>query len=108
MRITALAYRETKTFGNYQNVTIEAQADLLSREDDPVESLGRLRDWVQVQLANRIKHHGQLEREEHECSEANYRLAEVNRQIDDAKAHWQRIQKFMAEYRIPPPEDIPF
>lgn len=54
MMITKVEYRETMTFGNYQNATVGAVAEV-NGGDSPADVFDELRVWVQRELKDQKK-----------------------------------------------------
>jgi hypothetical protein len=109
MTIRTVEYRETRTFGDYQNVTVGLTADV-DQDDNEERVLDVLKDWVQVRLAQRIEHDRQAIQEEHAVREAGWELTEVRRKIDVEKIRLDRIREILKRngVELSGDDDLPF
>lgn len=108
MRIEAVEYRETKTFRNYQNVTIGATARVEIGEHED-QALEKLREWVRLTLLRRIQKEERFEEDQHEIHTTSIELNQAKRNLEDAKALWVKAQAFLAKHGLAlDDEEIPF
>ena len=104
MRITAVSYRRLRTFGNYQNETVGAEA-ALEEEDTPDAVLDGLKAWVHSRLEMidvREDMREDLYRLESEKHALERDIHDLNTRREAAKmlleAHGGRVEEF----------DVPF
>jgi hypothetical protein len=106
MRITTVEYRQLRTFGNYQNESVGAIA-VVEPGETTHEALASLKLWVKAELAAR---QDEAEARE-ETYGARHELARIERDIEDAKARWEKAKAFLARHGVSvdePDTELPF
>lgn len=115
--ITEVSYRETKTFGDYQNATVEMVASVNAGElaEQVLEILkGKVRD----ELARRESENDRLRKSEIEHRDLEWKLsdlrrdiAEQERKLDVLRERWAVAQEFLEKHglnAIVDDENMPF
>ena len=103
MRIDRVSYEQLRTFGNYENRRISAEARVYT-DEDPAHVLTTVQQWVTEQLAS-SEEKAKLDR----MLESLQRQIESKQQaLDDLTARWERAQAFLARHGVSVGEDLPF
>lgn len=102
MQIVTVEYRRLRTFGDYQNETIGATAEVEPHETAE-QALMQLRGWVDSELGDRNEQRHLSERN----SELRFEAANLERRIEAATMKWAAIVAFMEKLGIERPADIP-
>ena len=106
MKPTSVFYRETKTFGNYQNVTIEMSAETGVHSLD--ETLEMLKRKVQEKLQERAEAE-EIEREtQWQRDNTSRAIDDLHDKVEQARAQWERAKDFLAKHGIELNEELPF
>lgn len=104
MNIVTVEYRRLRTFGEYQNETVGAVAQVQVSAGETADSaLYELRTWVDAQLGSREEQHGLQER----ISELRWKAEDYERKIARAEERWAAIIAFLEKLGIERPQDIP-
>lgn len=116
MRITSVSYRETRTFGEYQNATVELAVELEPGDDLDAAHADLVRE-VRGRLDDRVAIH---EREADDRAERNRMdwsieskrrdLEEITTKVDAAREAWERAKAFLQKHGVDPTrlDEIPF
>lgn len=107
MQIATVSYRETRSFGNYQNITIEAHA-AVGPSEIPEECLSGLKSWVQAQLQEKIAYHQDQQEDDRRRWDKSAELRELEAKITEAENKWNAITAFMTRFGITDFGEVPF
>lgn len=108
MRITQVEYKRLHSFGNFENETIGAVAEVPEGED-AADVLIHLQEWVKAELSVR-EQTGDLRTDIHVLQQ---RKGDLEGQIRALEAQYDRIVGFLQRLNIPLPvgwnsDDLPF
>ena len=106
MRVTSISYRETQTFGNYQNVTVDMTAAL--NDEDYADACDTLKGIVQSRIAARIAEHERRDYEAYERQEKSGELRDLESKVEEAREQWEKAKAFLAAHGIEAVEGFPF
>ena len=101
MRIVTVEYRRLRTYGEYQNETVGAVAEI--EGETPEQALSSLRAWVDGQLGDNDEQRKVSER----VTDLRWKLDDYERKIRAAETRWAAIVAFMEKLGIERPADIP-
>lgn len=112
MRIKAVEYRETVSFGNYQNLSVGATAEIEDGES-PLGAIGDLARWVRAEAKVRAEAREAEQQEEFRrevrADRAERDLAEIDGKIAAASERWEKAKAFLARHGVAIDDvDIPF
>ena len=102
MKIVQVEYRRLRTFGDYQNETVGAVAQVEDGED-AVTALYTLRAWVDQELGDRTEQRELSER----VTDLRWKAEDYERKIARADERWKAIMAFMGSLGIERPAHIP-
>lgn len=102
MKIVTVEYRRLRTFGNYQNESVGATAEV-GEGETANRALQELRDWVEQQLGD-AQERADLSAA---VSELRWKKTELEREIDAANQKWLAILEFMKKFGIERPAHLP-
>lgn len=112
MKVDRVSYRETVSFGNYQNLSVEFSA-AIGEGENPENAARSLAARARAE-ANRLAEEAEraMEAENRRCHDrdaAERDLADINRDIEVAKGRWERISEFLAKHGVDVSDlEIPF
>lgn len=103
MKIRTVEYRETVSFGNYQNLSVAMSAEVGDHES-PETALDELARRVKSEAIRRADEREQSDMEESNRESQARRhesyLREVCDQITVAESRWERIKEFLAKFGV--------
>lgn len=102
MKIVTVEYRRLRTYGEYQNETVGAVAQVEAGETAE-EVYSRLRAWVDDLLGSREEQRTLEER----VSELRWQATDYERKIERLDERWKAILAFLDKLGIERPQDIP-
>lgn len=102
MKIVAVEYRRLHSFGNYENETVGATAQV---EDGrtPEDALSYLRTWVAMRLSDS----GEISTLKGEINELRWKKDDLERRIARMQGKWDEIMAFLARFGIERPAEVP-
>src|SRR5574343_41930 len=104
MQIVTVEYRRLRTYGEYQNETVGAVAQVnVSAGETADEALYQLRAWVDEQLGNRDEQRSLEER----VSDLRWKADDYERKIARLDERWKAILAFLDKLGLERPQDIP-
>jgi hypothetical protein len=109
VKITRVEYRETVTFGNYQNATVGATAEV--QEWNPVSTLAELKTFVQGELQKRKSAQEDEEELRYQKGVKDDELNRLQVRIDEMKVKWEAAKAFLEKHGVDTSryaDDIPF
>lgn len=102
MKIVQVEYRRLRTFGDYQNETVGAVAQVEDGEDS-VTALYTLRAWVDQQMGDRSEQRELTQR----VTDLRWQAEDYERKVARADKRWRDIIAFLEKLGIERPADIP-
>lgn len=104
MQIVTVEYRRLRTFGEYQNETVGAVAQVqVDAGETAEEAIYALRTWVDEQLGSREEQRQLQER----VADLRWKAEDYERKIKRADERWSAIIAFMEKLGIERPAEIP-
>jgi hypothetical protein len=107
MKIDRVSYRETRSFGTYNNVTIELSANV-----GPDEISGavyaRLKEEVEGAIAERISSEVFQAEYQHQHQKLSGELYNLTQEVNEAKRRRDVAAAFLKTHGIDKFDDIPF
>lgn len=101
MKILTVEYRRLRSFGEYENETIGAVAEVPATGMTPRIALDALKEWVDGQFSERANARDAQSR----LHRAEVRLNEVNGLLTEAEKRWAAAQKILAAAGVEVPRD---
>lgn len=102
MNIIQVEYRRLRTYGDYQNETVGAVAQVEEGED-AVTALAALRAWVDQELGDRSEQRDLTQR----VTDLRWKSEEYEHKIARAEERWKAIIAFLTKLGIERPAEIP-
>lgn len=100
MKITSVEYRRLRSFGEYENETVGAVAEVTPGV--PAETvLEELKGWVEENFGERASARDAQSR----LHRAEIRLHEINGLLSEAEKRWAAAQKILAAAGVEVPRD---
>lgn len=99
MKIVTVEYRRLRSFGEYENETVGAVAEVGNEE--PSDVLEALKLWVEQNFGERASARDAQSR----LHRAEVRLNEVNGLLSEAERRWAAAQKILAAAGVDVPRD---
>lgn len=99
MKIVTVEYRRLRSFGEYENETVGAVAEVGNEE--PADVLETLKLWVEQNFGERASARDAQSR----LHRAEVRLNEVNGLLSEAEKRWAAAQKILAAAGVDVPRD---
>lgn len=96
MRITKVTYSRLHSFGNYENETVGAEAEV-GEEDNAVECLEAVRSWVDTQLLGNKVSRCEAGMTQAELQEARRQLVAMNEQAQAYREAGAKLQEALIE-----------
>lgn len=112
MKVKSVEYRETVSFGNYQNLSVGATAEV-GEGESPLGALGDLARWVKHEADARARAREDEQQEEFRremrADRAERDLAEIEDKIKAASERWEKAKAFLAKFGVATEDlEIPF
>lgn len=112
MKITQVEYRETVSFGNFQNLSVGYTA-AVGEHESPAAVLRTLAEMAgrdAKEAADRRERDREEQwRRESEADRVTRRLDELNALVEDAGLRWERAKAFLESHGIDTSQyDVPF
>ncbi len=101
---TVVEYRETRTFGSFQNVTV-GMMDLVMSSEHPHEAIARLKNAVQAELQLRVEEH-ERSKEGPMIARASRELADLHEKYESLRKRWSDANKVLEQHGFS--EEMPF
>lgn len=101
LKILTVEYRRLRSFGEYENETVGAVAEVPATGTTPSMALGALKRWVDEQLSERQNARDSAYR----VQRAEARLNEVNGLLRESEKRWAAAQKILAAAGVEVPRD---
>lgn len=101
MKILTVEYRRLRSFGEYENETVGAVAEVPPTGVTPSMALDALKQWVDGQFGERQNARDAASR----VHRAEVRLREVNGLLGEAEKRWAAAQKILAAAGVEVPRD---
>lgn len=102
MKIVQVEYRRLRTFGNYENETVGAMAQV-GEGETPEQAVEALRQWVDAILGD-AEERSELQ---NAISELRWKKENLERQFEMAGKRWESMMAFLERLGIERPEGIP-
>lgn len=104
MQIVTVEYRRLRTYGDYQNETVGAVAQIqVEAGETAEEAIHALRTWVDEQLGSRDEQRQLQER----VADLRWKAEDYERRIKGADEKWAAIIAFLEKLGIERPAEIP-
>lgn len=100
MKIRSVEYRRLRTFGEYENETVGAVAEVPD-DELPEVTLERLKDWVDNNLGERQNARDSASR----VQRLEIRAREVAALLRESEKRWAAAQKILAAAGVEVPKD---
>ena len=104
MQIVTVEYRRLRTYGDYQNETVGATAQVqIDAGETADEAIYALRTWVDEQLGSREEQRQLQDR----VADLRWKAEDYERKIKRADEKWSAIIAFLGNLGIERPAEIP-
>lgn len=101
LNIRTVEYRRLRSFGEYENETVGAVAEVPETGVTPSMALSALQRWVDEQFGERANARDAASR----LQRAEIRLREVNGLVQESEKRWSAAQKILAAAGVEVPRD---
>lgn len=101
LKIRTVEYRRLRSFGEYENETVGAVAEVPETGVTPSMALAALQRWVDEQFSERANARDAASR----VQRAEIRLREVNGLLSESEKRWAAAQKILAAAGVEVPRD---
>lgn len=103
-KITVIEYKETRTFGSFQNVTVGMVAEVCLDETIH-EAISQLKNAVQSELQLRVEEH-ERSKEGPLIARASRELADLHEKLESLRKRWTDANKVLEQHGFS--EEMPF
>lgn len=104
MKITTVRYERLRSFGNYENETVAATAQVEDGET-PESALAALRQWVEAQLGEVEK----LSQMRQRYDQLDWEVHAMEQRLRGAKSAYERVKAILERHGVElRDDDLPF
>lgn len=107
MTITSISYSRLVSFGNYENASLSATAQL-EESEDVAAALDELKSFVDGEAIAVRQGSESSRRLRGELNSVEYELADKKREVDRLKDQASRMTEFLANHGVDIRNEVPF